>query len=249
VLKRTRDCDIIPTDPTYLPFKLQHLILTQTQRLLEECCYDFAEKWVPSILEANGWDAPEAVELTTWWTLSKCDIPARAFALSPGHSLSGLFKHAISIRHYAVHRRPQIPIKKVEEMVRDAWLLSQALRDDLRAAQLLRWHKELENLVAHLQSRTNSQREAAKAELRNLHNAKVEMEERLSELESRASQLTQSLEAEVRTHRPIEIEALRPLEEALQKPALAKALPVAALDQVWRWIGNGIGMIMDLKSS
>ena len=126
------------------------------------------------MLEAHGWDAPEAVEITAWWkTLSKCDIPATAIALSHGQSLAVLFKRAISIRHCAVHRRPQIPVKEVEEMVRDAWLLSQALQDDLRAAQLLHWHKELENLVAHLRLRTNSQREAAEAELRNIHNAKV----------------------------------------------------------------------------
>jgi hypothetical protein len=49
------------------------------------------------------------------------------------------------IRHCAVHRRPQIPVKKVEEMIRDAWLLSQALQHDLRAVQLLHWHKELES--------------------------------------------------------------------------------------------------------
>jgi hypothetical protein len=36
-------------------------------------------------------------------------------------------------------------------MVRDAWLLSLALQDDLRVAHLLHWHKELESLVAHLQ--------------------------------------------------------------------------------------------------
>ncbi|KAH6692753.1 hypothetical protein BKA61DRAFT_451556, partial [Leptodontidium sp. MPI-SDFR-AT-0119] len=156
------------------------------QRLLEECCYIFAEKWFPSMLEANGWDTPEAVELDEWWkTLSKCDIPATAIALSHGQSLVALFKRAIFIRHCAVHRRPRIPVKKVEEIVWDAWLLSQALQDDLRAAQLLHWHKELENLVAHLQLRTNSQREAADAELRNIHNAKVEIEERLAELESR----------------------------------------------------------------
>jgi hypothetical protein len=34
-------------------------ILSQTQRLLEECCYDFAERWLSSILDVNGWDAPE----------------------------------------------------------------------------------------------------------------------------------------------------------------------------------------------
>jgi hypothetical protein len=200
------------------------------------------------MLEANGWDAPEAVELTKWWkTLSKCDIPAAATALSPGQSLAVLFRRAIYIRHCAVHRRPQISVKKVEEMVRDAWLLSQALQDDLRAMQLLHWHKELENLVAHLQLRTNSQKEAAEAELQNIHNAKVEIEERLAELESRASQLTRSLEAEGRTHRPIDIEALRPLEEALSSPTLGKALPIIALDQAWQWIGNSVGMIMDLK--
>ncbi|CZR68383.1 uncharacterized protein PAC_18282 [Phialocephala subalpina] len=53
-----------PLPDSAIPFRLQHRILCQTQRLLEECCYDFAERWLPSMLEANGWDAPEAVELT-----------------------------------------------------------------------------------------------------------------------------------------------------------------------------------------
>ena len=77
--------------------------------------------------EANGWDAPEAVELTEWRkALSKCDIPATDIALSYGQSLSVLFKRAI--RHCAVHRHPRIPVKKVEEMVRDALLLSSTTR-------------------------------------------------------------------------------------------------------------------------
>ena len=113
---------------------------------------------------------------------SSAFIRIRVSALSHGQSLAALFKRAIFIRHCAVHRRPRIPVRKVEEMVWDAWLLSQALQDDLRAAQLLHWHKELENLVAHLQLRTKSQREAADADLRNIHNAKVEIEERLAEL-------------------------------------------------------------------
>ncbi|PMD31128.1 hypothetical protein L207DRAFT_592059 [Hyaloscypha variabilis F] len=250
VLKRTRGREIIPTDPTHLPSRLQHLILTETQRLLEECCYNFAEKWFPSMLEVNGWDAPEAVELNKWgMILSKCDIPVAATALSPGQSLAGLFRNARKLRNCAVHRLPHISVQKVEEMVRDAWLLSQALRDDIRATQLLHWHKELENLVVHLQLRTNSQREAAEAELQNIHNAKVEIEENLVELESRAMQLTHSLEAEGRSHRPIDIELLRPLEEALGNPTLARAPLVTALDQAWRWVGNRLGMMVDLKNA
>ncbi|KAF4631565.1 hypothetical protein G7Y89_g6566 [Cudoniella acicularis] len=250
VPRHTRDCNIIPTNPTYLPFRLQHLILTQTQRLLEECCYNFAENWFPSLLEANGWEAPEAVELTEWWkTLSKYNIPTTAIDLSHGQSLAVLFKRVKSIRHCAVHRHPQIPVKKVEEMVQNAWLLSLALRDDSRATQLLHWHKELKSLVAHLQVRTNSQKDAAEAELRDIHKAKVEIEERLAALESRASQLTRSLEVEGRSHRPIDVEALQSLEEALSRPALAKALPLIAQDQTWQWIDNSVGMIINPKDA
>jgi hypothetical protein len=239
VLKRIPGYSSIPTDPTYLPFKLQHSILSQTQRLLEECCYDFAKKWFPSILEAHGWDAPEAVELSKWWmTFRKCDIPAAAIAVSPGQSLSLLFNRATSIRNCAVHRRPQIPVKIVEQMVRDACLLSQALQDDSRAAQLQHWHKELENLVTHLQLRTNSQREAAETQLRNIHNTKAEIEGMLAELESRASQLTHFLEVESTAHRAIDSEALRLLDEAISRPAPVIALPAITLNQAWRWIGK-----------
>jgi hypothetical protein len=77
--------------------------------------------------------------------------------------------------------------------------------------------------VAHLHLRIKSLREVAEAELQNIHNAKVKMEEKLAKLESRASQLTRSLEAEGRTHRPIDIEVLRPLEDALGCPTLARA--------------------------
>jgi hypothetical protein len=239
VLKRIPGYSSLSTDPTYLPFKLQHSILSQTQRLLEECCYDFAKKWFPSILEARGWDAPEAVELNKWWmTFRKCDIPATAIAIGPGQSLSVLFNRATSIRHCAVHRRPQIPVKIVEQMVRDACLLSQALKDNSRAVKLQHWHKELENLVTHLKLRTNSQREAVETQLRNIHNTKAEMEGILAALESRASQLTHFLEVESQTHRAIDSEALRSLDEAINRPAPAFALPAIALNQAWSWIGK-----------
>lgn len=132
-------------------------------------------------------------------------------------------------------------------MVRDAWSLSQALQDDLRTAQLLQWHKELEHVVVYLQLRTNSHREAREAELRNMHNTEVELEERLVELQSKASQLSQSLERAGRIHGSIDSEALRSLEEALSRPALAKAQPITARNQVWQCSENSGGMMINLK--
>lgn len=172
------------------------------------------------MLQAKGWDASEAVELTKWRkTLLKCNIPEAATTLSHDQSLADLFKGAITVRNYAVHRRPQVPITKIEEMVRDAHLLSQALKDDLRSAQLLQWHKELADVVANLQSTTNSQREAAEAELLNVHNEKVAIEKRLVELKARAHQLTQSLDGKGRNSQPIDEDAMQSLEEAFTTSA------------------------------
>jgi hypothetical protein len=43
------------------------------------------------MLDANSWDTPEVVEVTTWWkTLSKYDTPATAIALSHDQSLAVL---------------------------------------------------------------------------------------------------------------------------------------------------------------
>ncbi|KAK0703301.1 hypothetical protein B0T26DRAFT_792512, partial [Lasiosphaeria miniovina] len=39
---------------SFLFYKAQHLIVTGAQQLLEECCFDFAAKWMPSVLERHG---------------------------------------------------------------------------------------------------------------------------------------------------------------------------------------------------
>lgn len=49
--------------PAYLSYAVQHKLLNAVQRLLEECCYEFARIWVPSVLEEHNWDCAEAVEI------------------------------------------------------------------------------------------------------------------------------------------------------------------------------------------
>ncbi|KAH6704221.1 hypothetical protein BKA61DRAFT_581455 [Leptodontidium sp. MPI-SDFR-AT-0119] len=52
---------------------------------------------------------------------------------------------------------------------------------------------------------------------------------------------------EGRTHKLVDVEAMRPLEEALSRPALAKALHSSTQDQIWQWIENSVGAIINLK--
>ena len=52
--------------PLYIPYKTQYQLLTKTQRLLEECCYDFTVQFMPDLLEQRQWDCSEAIELNKW---------------------------------------------------------------------------------------------------------------------------------------------------------------------------------------
>ena len=51
---------------TSIPHRAQHLLLTVTQCLLEDCCFEFAIRSLPDILKEHMWDCPEAVELNKW---------------------------------------------------------------------------------------------------------------------------------------------------------------------------------------
>ncbi|KAL2782742.1 hypothetical protein BJX66DRAFT_350463 [Aspergillus keveii] len=50
--------------PVYIDYRSQHLITTDIQRLVEEACFFYAQSHFPQLLARNGWDCPEAVELT-----------------------------------------------------------------------------------------------------------------------------------------------------------------------------------------
>jgi hypothetical protein len=120
---------------TYLPFKLQHDLLTTAQTLMEEACFYFAHKWAPDALTIQGWDTPEQGELTSWWdALKACKIPPYAIDFR-GTGPANIFKNVRKIRNNAVHRNAvSIPIIKI--MMVDAVLLISGLKDVPRTAKL-----------------------------------------------------------------------------------------------------------------
>lgn len=124
--------------PASIPYNVQHLILTTTQRLLEECCFDFAVKWAPTMVESKGWDCAEAVELTQWTrTLAKlCEkLPADAVFNDSGIPLATVFSSTDSLRHSAVHRL-LTSAQGIQKMVQSAIRLATMLGDNTRAAIL-----------------------------------------------------------------------------------------------------------------
>ena len=47
--------------------KTQCQLLTRIQTLIEESCFDYAHRKIPHVLDREGWEIPEQVELPEWY--------------------------------------------------------------------------------------------------------------------------------------------------------------------------------------
>jgi hypothetical protein len=94
--------------PVYFPFQVQHRLLNRVQSILENACYAFARNKFPSILQQEGWDCAEAVELNRWSRvflthqseLDTTDLDTTDLA----KSLCNILNSIAQLRHTAVHR-------------------------------------------------------------------------------------------------------------------------------------------------
>ena len=124
--------------PSYLSYISQHKLLNTVQRVLEDCCYDWVSKWMPSLLEERKWTCSEAVELGRWSTA----IPRRfdtfssdATSLGSGEELHAVFLATHPLRHAAVHRL-HTSVRGLERMLENALKMVMALKDTPREGKL-----------------------------------------------------------------------------------------------------------------
>ncbi|CAF9925348.1 MAG: hypothetical protein ALECFALPRED_003121 [Alectoria fallacina] len=124
--------------PSYLSYTSQHKLLNTVQRVLEDCCYDWVAKWIPSLLEERKWTCSEAVELGEW----TATIPKRfdtfsfdATSLGSEEALTAVFLASHPLRHAAVHRL-RTSVKGIERMLKSALNLATALQDTQRKCKL-----------------------------------------------------------------------------------------------------------------
>ncbi len=114
------------------------------QRILEEGCYDFAYRWIPSTLNERGWSCPEAVELSGWRDFLPNNLPPNAIAFLPQYSLQQGLKDAVRIRNAAVHRH-LCDNSEIRSMSRQAQNLMTMFRDVTRQNKFHRLWEELSN--------------------------------------------------------------------------------------------------------
>ena len=168
--------------PVYIPYKIQHLVLTRAQRLLEECCYDFTVQWLPELLGQRRWDCPEAIELNKWThivvrrldSLRHC---SQAFANDSTLSLAHVLTSVNKLRHSAVHRLPTTA-KGISEMISSVTRFARVLRDSAREQQLDELHRELESKMRALELNKNFLETKLEQELQKIAKQRRELDEK-----------------------------------------------------------------------
>jgi hypothetical protein len=170
--------------PVNFPYKAQHFILTTTQRLLEECCFDFTTTWLPSKLQENGWDCPEAVELTKWTkflTKNYDLLPKESLDLGKDTTIKQVLLSTHNLRHSAVHRLPT-SARGINQMVKSAARLAKTLCDPLRTAQLEELNHEVEGRIKDMELNKNFLEDKLDKELQEIRRKREELNVKEKEL-------------------------------------------------------------------
>ena len=165
---------------------MQHKLLNAVQRLLEESCYDWAVKWLPTLLIERKWDCAEAVELGNWAET----LPPRfqhisnsATSLESGHALKYALVTTHPLRHAAVHRLPT-SAKGIQKMLDNALYLIKALYDTPSAFKLDAVRTDFLAKVQDMELRKNQLENELDDELREIQRQRAALDKREADAKS-----------------------------------------------------------------
>lgn len=165
--------------PLCFPFSAQHKILNTTQRVLEESCFEFAQKWLPQVLDSRGWDCAAAVELTKWSQILKqysSKIPSHATSPVGELTLGQLLAATHRLRHAAVHRLPTTA-RETNKFILSALQLTQSLQDTKRASQFDELHHEAESKIKAMELHKNALEDTLRLELESIATKRKELDQ------------------------------------------------------------------------
>ena len=143
--------------PVYLPFRTQHKILVFVQNLLEECCFDFGNTWVPDLMQLRKWHEVESIELTQWtqrFMKYAKSLPPSAIKPIAGKSIAQVLVGTNTLRHSAVHRH-RTSAAGIVNMLSAAITFAEALNDSTRANRIAEIKMKLETSIEEIVQHQN----------------------------------------------------------------------------------------------
>ncbi|RYP05984.1 hypothetical protein DL764_003444 [Monosporascus ibericus] len=173
--------------PIFIPYKAQHIILNEAQRLLEESCFEFLQKWLPSNLEEKGWECASSIELTKSTRLlarKAGGIPKEAFIDIGDTPFGQILLAANKLRHSAVHRLPNTA-RGIRDLCKSAVALATTLGDNVRAIKLEEICHELDDKMEAMKLNKNALEITATAGPEEIKRQREELDRREKEIVAR----------------------------------------------------------------
>lgn len=169
--------DVPSLYPVYLPYQTQHRLLLKVQGILENACYNFGSREMKEIIEKEGWDCPECVELNVWARIllanQDCFKPADLEGL--GQPFSDLTSSVSHLRHTVVHRL-RISAKGLERFLVDAEALTQLLHDDHSTISLARLRRETQISIEELKRNKDLLESKLNSKLKQISDQRIELD-------------------------------------------------------------------------
>ncbi|KAG9228717.1 hypothetical protein BJ875DRAFT_489597 [Amylocarpus encephaloides] len=137
--------------PVYIPLQIQHRLLMRVQATLEDACYEFGHRMMGDILQKEGWDCPESVELNIWARVfrgneDKFDAEKLLELRKP---FPELLDSIAQLRHTAVHR-VRVSANKTQQFITEAESLATLLHNYTCARMLSRLRREAQQVIDDL---------------------------------------------------------------------------------------------------
>ncbi|KAI0196467.1 hypothetical protein F4808DRAFT_439748 [Astrocystis sublimbata] len=137
--------------PVYLPLRTQHRVLINVQSILEDACFEFAQRNMPEILARNKWDCSEAGELNLWSSeLLKRQADFLDKQDDVGKPIDLLIRSIARLRHAAVHRHC-ITARVLENFLLDAESFATLLGDTTRLKTLRELRRNIHQSIEELE--------------------------------------------------------------------------------------------------
>ncbi|KAI1676319.1 hypothetical protein KJE20_14091 [Pyrenophora tritici-repentis] len=156
--------------PSAFPYNIQHHILSLSQQILEEACFRFMKRWLPSLLEKCGWACATAVELTNWVRVIKKHLdtlPSGCMNTEQQKCFEENFPCIIQLRHTAVHRLHLTSVQLLKQ-VHSAYVLAKVLQDKECKDRLKTIHLRVDTWVKNMDHDMEVMKQEAERRVRQL---------------------------------------------------------------------------------
>ncbi|WZH41748.1 uncharacterized protein QYS62_002704 [Fusarium acuminatum] len=206
----------------YLPFPAEHMLMEKIQKTLELACYQFGLSALPNVMQKQGWDCPESVELSKWAKLF-----GRKGSLvweGSGKPSKELLQSIAAIRHATVHRL-RTNSAGLERFLADAENLARLLGGNkfTQAISQLRLDTQ-KTLTELIRNKKFSQVQMEKAQ--------EEIARQRAELDQKEQEILRHMASEDRKHRELAGERMERALDLMGDLKVASNGQVAVLENV-----------------